>query len=293
MVSILLTFIRLSSDNEISALKASGVSIYSLLPPVFLFSFFGFILTGLMTIYGLSWGKTALNKLSVEVISSHMDAGLKERTFIDSFKGLTIYINEIEPKSKIIRDIFIRDKNGSIITAPKGKFYNEPNNLSFHLTLYNGEVNQTSLEKKYINSIRFNTYNVNLNLKKSFSTPKDSIRNEKEMSVGELYSFLKTNKEKEPKYYKALIELHKKFSIPFACFALGLLAVPLGIQSPFAKRSFNLGFGLIFFLLYYILLSAGIVFGETGKYPPLIGMWLPNIVIGIIGVYFLKQVGKN
>ena len=85
------------------------------------------------------------------------------------------------------------------------------------------------------------------------------------------------------------LEYHKKFSIPFACIALGILAVPLGIQSKSAKKSNALGLGLAFFLIYYLMLSAGRVFGETGVYPPVIGMWVPNIVLGALGLYLLIQ----
>jgi lipopolysaccharide export system permease protein len=76
-------------------------------------------------------------------------------------------------------------------------------------------------------------------------------------------------------------------ALPFGCFALGIIAVPLGVQSRSTKRSFGLVLGLFFFLFYYLLMSMGKVYGETGAYPPQIGMWLPNIIIGGLGVYFL------
>ena len=44
-----------------------------------------------------------------------------------------------------------------------------------------------------------------------------------------------------------------------------------------------------FFILYYVLLSIGFVFGESGLYPPLLGIWVPNLVIGGIGIYLLKR----
>lgn len=63
MMAVLLTFLRLSSDNEIIALKAGGVSIYRFLPPVFLFCLMGGLLTGFMTIYGLPFSKVSLKGL--------------------------------------------------------------------------------------------------------------------------------------------------------------------------------------------------------------------------------------
>jgi lipopolysaccharide export system permease protein len=85
------------------------------------------------------------------------------------------------------------------------------------------------------------------------------------------------------------VQYYKKFSIAFACLAMGLLALPLGIQGRHSKKALGIGFGLIFFLLYYILLSVGSTLGETGRYPPLLAMWMPNVVLGGFGLYLLVR----
>ncbi|MBW2167150.1 MAG: LPS export ABC transporter permease LptF [Deltaproteobacteria bacterium] len=296
MTTVLLTFFRLSSDNEIVALKAGGISIYKLLPPVLLFCLIGCMLTGFMTIYGLPWGRLSFKKLTYEVASSNVNVGMKERTFNDNFEGVMLYMNKIDLKNKALIDIFIEDQRTkniiSTIVAPRGEIYSEPDKLLFHLRLHNGTINQVDIENKTVHSITFDTYDINLDLKKSVTTKKGR-KDEKEMSIAELNKYLKDTVNKDAKYYAALIEFHRKFSIPFACFALGLLGVPLGVQSKSAKRAFGLGFGLIFFLLYYLMLSAGWVFGETGVYPPLIGMWMPNIVIGGIGLYLFVRTAND
>jgi lipopolysaccharide export system permease protein len=297
MLTVLLTFLRLSGDNEIVALKAGGMSIYELLPSVFFFCFLGCLLTGFMSIYGLPWGRLSIKELTLKVAASGIDMGLKEKTFNESFKGVMLYINKIDLKDKSLIDVFIEDKRSknivSTIIAPKGKLFSEPDKFVFHLRLYDGTINQVALERKAVHSVHFDTYDINLNLDKAVAVAKGKQKHKKEMSLAELHRFLKTTNRKDDRYYSILIEFHKKFSIPFACFAFGLLAVPLGMVSSPAKRSFGLGLGLIFVLLYYLLLSAGKVFGETGIYPPAIGMWVPNIVIGGIGVFVLVKTGKE
>ena len=296
MATVLLTFFRLSSDNEIVALKAGGMSIYKLLPPVLLFCLIGCILTGFMTIYGLPWGRLAFKKLTYEVASSNVNIGMKERTFNDNFEGVMLYTNKIDLKNKALIDIFIEDQRTkniiSTVVAPRGEMYSEPDKLLFHLRLHNGTINQVDIEHSTVHSINFDTYNINFDLKKSV-TAKKGRKDEKEMSIAELSKYLKDNVNKDAKYHATLIEFHRKFSIPFACFALGLLGVPLGVQSKSAKRAFGLGLGLIFFLLYYLMLSAGWVFGEAGFYPPLIGMWMPNIVTGGIGLYLFVRTAND
>ncbi|MDD4464477.1 MAG: LptF/LptG family permease, partial [Desulfobacterales bacterium] len=97
----------------------------------------------------------------------------------------------------------------------------------------------------------------------------------------------------DERYYLALMEFHKKFSLPFACFPLGLLAIPLGIHSRMRRKFWGIGLGLFFFLLYYMMLSAGLVFGEAGIYPPAVGMWAPNGVMGGIGLFLLVRAARE
>ncbi len=293
MMAILLTFLKLSSDNEIIALKASGMSLYGMLPPVIIFCILGYIATTVTAVYGLPWGKTAARALILEMNSASYTAFFHERAFNNRFKNMTIYVNEINPKDNSLVDTFIEDRNTKdvtlTITAPKGRLINSGSD-TLHLRLLDGIINQVRLEDESTHIIHFETYDVRL---KKPVRQKYRQKDEDEMGLSELRHYLETAKEKDDQYYLTLLEFHKKFSIPFACIALGVLAVPLGVQSKSAKRSFGIGLGLIFFLFYYLLLSAGWVFGEAGIYPPLIGMWVPNVVMGGLGVFLLIRTAKE
>ncbi len=297
MMATLLTFLRLSSDNEIVALKASGVSIYRLLTPVFLFCLLGWLLTSFMALYGLPWGRLSLKEMSYNIASSNVSIGLKERTFNDAFKGVMLYVNKIDLKNKALVNVFIEDQRTqnvvSTVVAPKGKLLSDPKNLTFHLRLYNGTINQVNLEDRTAHTINFDSYDISMDLKRIIAAARKGPKDEEEMSLTELRQAISSATKKDDQYYLTLMEFHKKFSIPFSCFVLGLLGVPLGAQARSARRSYGVGLGLIFFLLYYLLLSSGWVFGEAGVYPPLIGMWMPNIVMGGIGFYLLVRVANE
>jgi lipopolysaccharide export system permease protein len=296
MIAVLLTFLRLSADNEIVALKTGGLNIYRLLPPVLLFCAISCGLTLIMNLYGLPWSKTAINKLSLEIISANLDIGLKERTFNDSFNGVMMYVNKVDVKNNTLIDVFIEDKRNkdavSTVVASRGKLFSKPGAMVYHLRLYKGIINQVGLEARTANSINFDTYDITLDLKKAAANL-SSRRHRRELSLSQLRQFIKSAPQKDAQYYKLLLEFHKKFSIPFACFALGILAIPLGIKSKSAKRSTGLVLGLFFFLIYYLILSIGMVWGETGDYPPLVGMWLPNVVMGALGVYLLVKTANE
>jgi lipopolysaccharide export system permease protein len=297
MITVLLTFLRLSGENEILAIKSGGISLYALLIPVFAFCLIGSTLTIFMTLYGQSWGRSALRELTHEVVSESIDIGLKERTFNDSFSGVTIYVNQIDLRNKNLVDVFIEDSRQpdkvNTVIAPAGKIFNDPQNGVAHLKLFNGSILQTNLKKKTAHSIQFDTYDISLETNRSPGKKKKKPKRPKEMTIGELSRYVRDAPAKDQRYFNALLELHRRFSIPFGCFTLGLLAVPLGVQAKSAKRSFGLVLGLVFFLLYYLLMSLGKVYGETGAYPPMIGMWLPNVIIGGVGVYFLIRTANE
>ena len=297
MMAILLTFLRLSSDNELIALKSGGVSIYRLLPPVLLFSFFGFLLTTFMTVFGVPWGNVSLEKLALEVMASNADIGLKERTFNDSFEDVMLYVNKIDIRNRKIIDIFIEDKRQaemvSTVVAPEGRLISEPDKSMIHLQLYNGTIHQTNLKNRSVNSISFDTYHLTFELNRKVVNFEDKEKDPDEMSLTELRGYIKKAPVKDEDYWKAQIIFHRSFAYPIACFALGLSAMPLGIQSKSVKRSFGLALGLFFFFLYYMLLSTAIILGEAGDLHPAIGMYLPTVITGIIGLYLFTNTARE
>ena len=297
MLAVVLTFLRLSADNEIVALKSCGLSVYGLLPPVFIFSLSGFLITLFMTLYGVPKSKAMLEDKVLEMAASNVDIGLKERTFNDAFKNVMLYVNKIDINQKKLIDLFIEDKRKkniiSTVVAPEGRLFSEPGKFVFHLILSNGTIHQTNLKEHTANSIRFGTYKLSLDLEKELEKAEEREKHREEMTIAELQQVVSESTKKDKDYYKAQIVIHRRFSIPVACLTLGFLAFPLGIQSKSGKRSSGLILCLFFFLFYYVLLTAGYTMGKKGVYPPAIGMWLPNLAMASIGMYFLFQTTRE
>jgi len=297
MLAVLLTFMRMSGDNEIIALKASGFSIYQFLPPVVLFCLVGAMVTLLLTIYGIPWGNLSLRVLTTRAAASSFEIGLKERTFNDNFKDVMLYVSKINAGSKELQDVFIEDKRTkdmvSTIVSSRGKLLGDPENLYFTLRLWDGTINQVDIKEKSVNSIQFDTYDVRLDIKELMQGSDNREKSRSEMSLGEMRNVIKTSEQKDITYKKLLMDYHKKFSIPLASVVLGLIAVALGIQQEVRKRSSGLAFGLALFLIYYIVLTIGIGFVKSGKMPPFLGIWTPNLVMGAIAVILIYRSGKE
>ena len=293
MISILLTFMRMSQENEIVALKGAGVSLYKLLPPVLIFCFLGVFLTMVITVFGVSWGKLSIKKKSIEIARSSIDAALQERQFNSKLEDVMIYVSQVDMKTKELKDIFIENRRTkgiiSVSIAPSGRLIRLNDEQVYTIRLYNGIINQVDIEEGSVTSIQFENYDINIDLNRMNKNTGEISKDFDERSLADLVRVIRSGIKDKARLNEALMEFHEKFAIPFACLSLGLLAFPLGIQSASFRHSSGFGFGICFFLLYYFLLTIGWSAGETGDYPAFLGMWLPDVIMGGVGIYFLVR----
>ena len=292
MLAVLLTFLRMSGDNEITALKAAGISFLRLLPPVLFFCLVGLVLTGGTLVWGVPWGKSSLENMKDQLDLAHTDGLIQERTFITDFFGFVLYCNALDLSQRTMEDVFIEDRSNkgfvSHIIAPKGRLVTHRESGTYRLQLFDGIINQVNLNDKSSLSISFKTYNVNLDpvelIKQRHGM--DDRKDEQAMWMSELRHAIASAAAKDKYYWRQVIELHRRIALPWACLALGLLAVPLGIQSKSSKRAYGFITALGMFFTYFVLMSAGMVFGENGIYPPAIGLWMPNLIMGAAACWF-------
>ena len=298
MISVLLTFMNMSGDNEIVALKGAGVSLYKILPPVLIFCFSGVFLTMCITVFGVSWGKLSIKKKTIELARTSIDSALQARQFNSNIKGIMIYVGHVDIKTKELKNVFIEDSRSkgvvSISIAPKGKILQLADEKIYTIRLYNGIINMVDIKDNSVNNLGFADYDINIDLASLNKKTKRKLHKSlDEKSLIELVGFIRAGIKDKSDLNEALMELHEKFAIPFACLSLGLLAFPLGIQAASLRKSSGFTLAITFFLLYYLLLALGWSAGETGDYPPIIGMWLPNVIMGIIAVFFLIKNAKE
>jgi len=296
MIAILLTFMRMAGENELIALKGAGVSLYSLLLPVFVFSLAGFFLTSMITIAGVPWGKLSVKKKTIELARTNMDMALQERQFNSELEKVMMYVSQVDMKTKKLKDVFIEDRRTkgviSISIAPSGELIRNEDTL-YTIRLYDGVINQVNAEESSVNNIHFGNYDINIDLNDTGRGEGQIIKKISEENFMDLIRIIKTGSKDERLLRVALMQLHEIFSVPFACFSLGLLAFPLGVQSNSLQKSSGFGLGVFFFLLYYFFLAFGWSAGRAGEFPPALAMWLPNIIMGCAGIFLLVRNAKE
>ncbi len=85
-----------------------------------------------------------------------------------------------------------------------------------------------------------------------------------------------------------MVEIHKKFSIPAACVVFVLVGAPLGVLIRQRGATVSVGVSLIFFLVYWMFLIGGEELADRGFIPPVVAMWAPNLVFGLVGLFLVR-----
>jgi len=297
LLSVLLALGRLSADNEITSMKSSGISLYRLLVPVGAFSFIAFSLTSLIIIYAYPWGFTSLREFAFKIAKKSSEVGLQERVFNDAFEGMIIYVDKVAVSSGTMQGIFISDRRdpaiSTTILAKDAFIGSDPTALSVNMRLYKGSFHRLSSDLQTFQMGDFDTYDIILDLKTPLAELKKKKRKYREMSFAELLRAHESRDMEKQELNEIKIEYHKKFSIPFATFVFGLIGIPLGIRKIRGGKSYGFTMSIIVIVVYYLLLLTAESLAKNSTVMPFLAMWIPNIVLGILGVVLLRSASRE
>jgi lipopolysaccharide export system permease protein len=296
LLGILLAFGRLSGDSEITALKASGISLYQLFIPVSIVSICAYLLTALLVLYGLPWGNRGFRATLYLIAQSKADIEIKERVFNDMFDGLVVYVDKVPIRGKKMEGILIYDERergeSTTVFAKEGFLANNPKSQEVILRLLNGDIHRVDHHNNVYQKVHFQTYDIKLELAKAFTAIGKKLK-DKEMSIDDIKEKMEERRRRGEETASLEIEVHKRYAFPFACIVFGLIGVPMGIQPRRSGRSYGFVFTLLIILAYYLSLTAFEITAVRFKLPPFLAGWGPNLLFGALGIYLLIKVAHE
>ncbi len=299
LLSILLTFNRLSSDNEITALKASGVSLYQLVPPVLAFALTAYAATTALSLHFVPRANVGSRELLYEVASSKASAGVREKVFNDDFEGLVLYVEDIKPKTLQWKNVFISDSRNPAevhtIISREGEVLSDSSNLALVLRLKSGSIHKLGKDPDGYQKVDFSTYDLRLHLKTDLKEKKTEEKHPADMTLAELSRAVGILQARKSDSKIQRVKIHEKFSIPFACLVFGIIGIPLGLQSRMSRHSKSRGFSWAIgvFLVYYLLTTAGTSLAERGAILLEVGMWAPDLIFLALSIYLLVKAANE
>jgi lipopolysaccharide export system permease protein len=297
LMSVFVAFLRLSADNEIQAIKTSGIGLYQLLPPVVLVSGIAFLIACSISLVGAPLGNRSFKDQVFRMAYSKPDMGIRERIFCEPFQGVTFYVNHFSARDKTMSDIFVVDRRdpsmtNSIVAKEGGIFVNtKSKRITIHFQ--DGMVFTTDKNLETARTIRFSTYDLSLGTEDLMPALSSRTPDPNEMFVQDLIQELKTTPRNEARYNEMVMELMEKFSIPLAVFLMGMIGAPLGAQIRAGGRFAGIVISLLIFLVYYLFLAGMRGLRESGILSPYIGAWLPDLFLLASCMFLMKRAGEE
>ncbi len=292
LLGCLAAYGRMAADNEITALKVTGLSLYRLIVPALAFGLAAYLLTTYITVSLLPFSNRAFKGLVYQLTRLRATLGIQEGVFNSDFEGLTLYVHKLDPETGTMQGVFIVDsrepKEQRVVIAREGRLFSDPEGLRILLKLKDGSTHIALADSpgRY-RVLNFAGYDLALQIGRVLSDPIDRPLGEQELTIAELRRRAARLRAEGKNFRPALVELHKKIAIPVACLLFGLVGPPLGIRVRRGGRAASLVISIGFALGYYVLIVAGESLGTRGILPPAWGMWLPNAILAVVGCALL------
>lgn len=301
LMSCLLAFGRLSGEAELTALRASGISFLRIATPALIFFF---CLSGFS--YWLNDEIVPRKmKRAFEIILSSKKEEIVERAVLTVPRSLdngleqVLYARKFDIEDKSMRGVyihyFLNGKRHREVYAEKARWTGEVWELQSMRTI---EYNDRQEPVYEVTASEGWT-----GLQPGDSPPSPDALNRRklrpeEMTRSELAGVLETlesesSDEVQSKIQRYQVKYHQKASLPWTSFIFASFAIPLGVRPHRSSKSMGLGLSLVFILIFYVLMTTGMILGESGALLPWLGAWLPNMIFSVLGFFFLFKATRS
>ena len=299
LLAILLGLGRMSNDQELLAMKASGVSAPQILGPIALVGLVVALITLGLTMFARPTANFALKKELYNIARNRVGTALREKVFNDDFPQILIYVEELVPPGNTAQGVLIVDKRDQtredIIFGKVARITTDEETNTLGLRLFDGSVYERERNRPGFSQTRFNIYDLKFDLDELVGPVRQKEAGPKEMPLTELLNAIEAKGSAGGKTIAERMELHQRIAFAFVPLVFCLLGVSLTLLPRTSRANRSWGFMLCTFWLmtYYTLLSLGKALGDKSILHPIPALWLPNLVVGGIGAHFFRQAQRE
>jgi LPS export ABC transporter permease LptG/LPS export ABC transporter permease LptF len=293
LVGILIGLSRLAADSEITAMRASGLGVWSFLRVISIFVVVAWLLALGNSVYLAPRSLAALGALEDNLKSSQASFEVQPRVFYEGFPKKVLYVQDSKAISggALWKGVFLADltdpSSPTIILAREGQLISQdPETLDLHLL--NGSTHETDPKNPAQYQIStFQTTDIPIEVPTAQSSQEHEPTSLAELKFADLLNKARAADPVSRRW--DLIEYHRRLALPTACIVLALVGIPLGLSSKKGGKSSGFVITILLVFLYYSISLIGVSFARQGRIPAAAGVWLADLVFFVGGVFLLWQ----
>ncbi len=292
LVGTLIGLSRMAADGEVIAARATGIGISQFVRPVLLFAFAGWALTLSMSLFLSPLAGRKLNRMEAGLKASQVPYEIQPRVFIEQFRNLLLYLEDVTGSRSRWRGVFIADTTQhdhvKVTLAESGVLVNEAANDRLVIHLAHGMTHEIDPQNPLQYSVvSFTDTDIPVPLEQGSASGAES-QDPRLLSLRRLVQQTASPRERQA----ALVEIHYRFAIPVASLVLALVGISLGLSTRKGGKAVGLILTMVLVFIYYIIMAFGLSFSRQGRLPPAIGLWLANVIFAVAGVMMLGQLRR-
>jgi len=291
LVGILIGLSRLAADSEITAMRASGLGVWTFLRIVSIFVVVAWLLALGNSVYLAPRSMAALGQLQNRLKGAQASFEVQPRVFYEGFPKSVLYVQDVKAASggAIWKGVFLADLSDPlsprISLAREGLLVSQdPDTLDLHLT--NGSTHEADPKNPDRYQIStFQTTDIPIQIPAAQNTQGQEPVLMGEMPVSDLLRAARTGDPVTRRW--TWIEFHRRFALPTACVVLAFVGIPLGLSSKRGGKSSGIVIAILLVFLYYSISLIGVSLARQGRLSPASGVWLADAAFLIGGVFLL------
>jgi lipopolysaccharide export system permease protein len=317
LTATLLVFGRFSADQELTAARASGVSLLSLITPILLLSFF---CCGISAWINMDLGprsRVACKNLIFQLRAALVNVQLPEGRFIRDFPGYIFYVGK--NRGGKLQDVMIfKLGDGTNVTttvrAPTGQLESDVTNKQLVVNLFNARSVTLTGARPIISAFPAMTLNLDLNtatnhisslkisdmtfwqlrdelndLEQKLSPPMAATTNSNQLRA----QLIEIKKQRNDLTEPVRVEMNRQIAFSFACFGFTLVGIPLGIRVHRRETNVGVAIALGLVLVYYSFILLGESLSARTELAPHLIVWLPNFIFQAAGAVLLWRANRG
>ena len=306
LLGIILGIGKLSTESEIIAIRSFGLSYGDIAKPVWLTAIIFALLSFTISVFIRPWSDYKLNIVLFNLAKTKLISTMTSGAFND-MGNLMIYAEKYDQSTGQMENVVISDntntENQKIFIAKSGIIQGskEDNKLSIKLfegTSHEGTTGNFVITEFNINSVNIDADEISDVNSRNFKKPREMNLLELSEAITIAKTQFNNSKDKKDKkeYYRTLVEINRRFSLPISCLAITLLSMSLGVVPARGSKGWgitaNIIFGIGVLAIYYLIFALTVGLGDSGALYPPVAIWIPTILLASLSYYFFKDLDK-
>jgi len=293
LLGVLLGFGRMSGDQEMTAARACGVSLYRIALPVMAVAVVVYAISSWFAFTVRPWANQRLEDRLFYLTRTKAAAGLREKVFNDGLPGVMIYVDHISNDDGTLHGVLISDsrdahqqttiigKTGMVLPDDKG---------GTTLRLFDGSLYGTEANTDQSRVTSFRIYDLSFRPKEAGL---GADRDPDELAYHQLRARIAKARAAGKPDYEAETELASKYTVPLATVMFAMLGIALGLKPARGGHSERFGVAVGLFFFYYGLMRVGRTLAERGALPSLVAMSIPDLVFIALAVWLFVRAAQD